>query len=160
MKRPLHLWSEGFKSAHYLSHHIGLRWSSKVRTARPAAERLIRSSNLDHEIGSSFTYLLFPLGNIRTGTLVHLRKVSRVESSTNLFLKLTDTENTNSDTRKKATHHHVYPRFHSRDLNNVAKDEDDNTKAQVPPATPPVRCVSSPKSTKERANAHKRNQNR
>jgi hypothetical protein len=52
------LQSEGFKSASCLGHYIGSQSSFKLRTARPAAERLVQSLNLDREIGSnpSFTY--------------------------------------------------------------------------------------------------------
>jgi len=50
--------SEGFKLAQYLGYHIGLQSSFKVRTARPAAERLVRGPNVDRKIGlyPSFTY--------------------------------------------------------------------------------------------------------
>jgi len=77
-----------------------------------------------------------------------------------IFFALTNTEDTNTDTRQEAAHHHVYPRLHCGDLNDVSKDEDDHTKGQVPSTAPPVRRVCTEESTKERANAHERDENR
>jgi len=57
-KRGAILQSEVFKSASCLRQYIGSQSSFKLRTARPATERPVRSLNLDRKIGlyPSFTY--------------------------------------------------------------------------------------------------------
>lgn len=60
----LDLESENFKSAQFLGIYIGSQSSSKVRTARSAAERPVRNLDLDRRIGLylSLTYLRWNSG--------------------------------------------------------------------------------------------------
>lgn len=52
------------------------------------------------------------------------------------------------------------PVIHGRDLEDVADDEDGNTKAQTPSPTPPVRRVRSAQGSDERSDGHERDQER
>lgn len=74
--------------------------------------------------------------------------------------KLTDTEITDTDTCKEATHHHVNPGFHRGDLNDVAQNEKDDTEGQTLATTPPVGSVCTGKSTQERTDGHEGDEDR
>jgi hypothetical protein len=65
------------------------------------------------------------------------------------MLQLTNTAVTDTDTRNETSHHHVYPRFHRCDLDDIADDEKKDTKGQALAATPPVGSVRARESTQE-----------
>jgi len=75
-------------------------------------------------------------------------------SSRDAICQLTNTEVTNANTGDETTHHHVDPRLHRGDLDDVSNDEKEDTKCQTLAATPPVGCVGAGKSTQEGTDAH------
>lgn len=88
----------------------------------------------------------------------------KIEVSKGMFLldaeaagmqsKLTNTEVTNTDTGDETTHHHVNPRVHRGDLDDISDDEQEDTESQALAATPPVGSVGAGQSTQEGADAH------
>ena len=49
----------------------------------------------------------------------------------------------NTETSNKSTHHHMNPRIHGSDLNDVTNDEHDDTEGKTLSSTEPVRCATN-----------------
>lgn len=86
LSQLLGLQSEEFKSAHCLRHHIRLRSSFKVRTARPAAERLVRSLNLEREIGLYPSFTCLPVSGPSCLTNEQDRYIGGTHSQINSYI--------------------------------------------------------------------------
>lgn len=50
----------------------------------------------------------------------------------------TDREVSHSEASHKSAHHHVDPRVHCGDLNDIADNEDEDTKGQTLSSAPPI----------------------
>jgi hypothetical protein len=68
----------------------------------------------------------------------------------NAVRELTNTEIANTNTRNKPSHHHVYLRLHRGDMDDIADDEEEDTKGQALSATPPVGSVGARESSQQR----------
>jgi hypothetical protein len=66
-------------------------------------------------------------------------------------------QDSDTETSDDSTHHEVDPAEHGRDLDDVANDEDADTKAQALAATPPISSIRAEERTDEGSERHGRN---